>query len=729
MATTSGDPMSEFPLQQDCPPKAEQSASSQVNAVRVELPQFDLEDIDTWLLMCENLLHDARVVRQDTMFRKILAKLPAQYFRMVKHLVLQQPLAVDCFDQLKTCLRDRLGLAPSERLRKLEHLPPSLGDMKPSQLYGQLEQLYPNDVDHEIIREMFLKRLPLPISILCREKLKSHQLAQVAYMADAHLPLQSDYPASTLIAQAAVEDVPFPSSSDSLVAAAGLHAPLGRSTAPRRRWQPARVRGHRRPPRSERLSDFVDRWCRIHQRYGPQARNCLGDSAAIGNGYNSPLLFVRDVTGRRFLVDSGSEVSILPAQPPGPHRPLPGGPKLKAANGTTIDVFQTGRHEILDLGLGRTYPFKFVVAAVPNAILGADFLRQHGLIPDLKAARLRDGVTFLSATCSHCRRKAAARLVHVKLEHNLDVPIDGPSFQHVRNTPMFLSLADTPGEFPAVTMPGIQHCIQTRGPPAYARPRRLVPAKLDAAKRELDELVRRGILVPSQSQWASPIHLVPKDKGNCYRMVGCYERLNAITLPDRYPIPDIQTFADHLHGATIFSKIDLARAFAQIRMSPEDQQKTAITTPFGLYEYTRMPFGLRNAAQTFQRLMDSVFRGTEPEPLECLGSVTQSEGHSCILIKAERGGYGGLLLVLGTHAYLSERAGQINFAKDGGAVEMVGKCLDVWDGVSVWQCNRIETLIAANHAITVPFVFGNQMDGACPLGLRWYEYAPADKFI
>ncbi|KFD47540.1 hypothetical protein M513_11584 [Trichuris suis] len=148
-------------------------------------------------------------------------------------------------------------------------------------------------------------------------------------------------------------------------------------------------------------------------------------AAAIGNGYNSPLLFVRDVTGRRFLVDSGSEVSILPAQPPGPHRPLPGGPKLKAANGTTIDVFQTGRHEILDLGLGRTYPFKFVVAAVPNAILGADFLRQHGLIPDLKAARLRDGVTFLSATCSHCRRKAAARLVHLELEAGVDsVSID-----------------------------------------------------------------------------------------------------------------------------------------------------------------------------------------------------------------------------------------------------------------------------------------------------------------
>ncbi|KFD44686.1 hypothetical protein M513_14437, partial [Trichuris suis] len=54
-ATTSGDPLSEFPLQQDCPLQAEQNASSQVNALRFELPQFDLEDIDTWLLMCENL--------------------------------------------------------------------------------------------------------------------------------------------------------------------------------------------------------------------------------------------------------------------------------------------------------------------------------------------------------------------------------------------------------------------------------------------------------------------------------------------------------------------------------------------------------------------------------------------------------------------------------------------------------------------------------------------------
>ncbi len=151
------------------------------------------------------------------------------------------------------------------------------------------------------------------------------------------------------------------------------------------------------------------------------------------------------------------------------------------------------------------------------------------------------------------------------------------------------------------------HSIHTTCPPFTACARRLSPEQLSVAEKTFKELESLGIVRRSNSPWSSPLHMVPKPNGS-WRPCGDYRRLNAATTPDKYPLPNLQDLSNFLHGSTIFSKIDLEKGYHQIPMQKSDIPKTAIITPFGLFEFLYMPFRLSNAAQTFQRLMDSLFR-------------------------------------------------------------------------------------------------------------------------
>ena len=125
-----------------------------------------------------------------------------------------------------------------------------------------------------------------------------------------------------------------------------------------------------------------------------------------------------------------------------------------------------------------------------------------------------------------------------------------------------------------------------------------------SAKDEFDTLLKLGIIRRSNSPYSSPLHVAPKPEGG-WHPCGDYYRLNDNTEFDRYPVPSIQDFTTNLASKVVLSKVDL------IPIHPKDLPKTAIITPFGLFEFLRMPFGLKSAAQAFQRLLDSVCAGLD----------------------------------------------------------------------------------------------------------------------
>jgi len=294
-----------------------------------------------------------------------------------------------------------------------------------------------------------------------------------------------------------------------------------------------------------------------------------------------------------FLVDSGAERSVIPFCLVPSSIIFPSDLKLQDVNKNSIKVFGQVSVNLFVPDLAKHFSVNFIVTNT-KPILGADFMTKYSLVLDMKNNKIIDPFTRKIGHLSHCNLESICFTVLGSKSVSDNVLKKFPQLLEVPNYSIF---PDT----------NISHSILTHGPPKFCKPRPLPPAKLAIAKREFDTLLELKIVRPSSSPWASPLHMVPKQDGS-WRPCGDYRRLNSVTIPDRYPVPNLQNFHNELKGSNYFSKIDLVKAYHFIPVQEEDIEKTAICTPFGSFEYLRLPFGLRNAAGTFQRFIDSKLR-------------------------------------------------------------------------------------------------------------------------
>jgi predicted aspartyl protease len=302
------------------------------------------------------------------------------------------------------------------------------------------------------------------------------------------------------------------------------------------------------------------------------------------------------------LIDTGASLTLLRAdtwadivERTGRPNFLRAAPHLCSVNGEKLEVLGTANIKIDNLPRQDMVIVKNISHRI---IIGDDFLINGKANISYSTATL----TWFDLTWQMNRYQGHKDLIHVV---SLDAPIP-KNIDEVMGaySDIFTDKAQPLGFcdiMPLEIDTGDARPIRQR---SYRAPL----SKREEIERQIQHMLKEGIIVHSSSPWASPITLQMKSSGDM-RFCIDFRKLNSVTKKDSYPLPLIQDIFDQLGGMEIFTTLDLNSGFWQTPIRQEDQYKTAFICHAGQYQFLRMPFGLANGPAQFQRLMDHILQG------------------------------------------------------------------------------------------------------------------------